>query len=733
MMSREDVKTCTTAVEICGPTACVEDVHAMLLEPRPFRPFKTSEEYLYAMKEDLAEWLNALYGLDITVDNFLERLETGVILCRHANNVHRIAREWQQDGQNGLNLPIPQRDIVYRTDVQPGTFQSRDNVSNFISWCRKLDIKECLLFETDDLVLRKNEKSFILCLLEIARQGSKFGMPAPLLVQMEEEIDAELANEDLDCECQEDLSEPMSNKPQIITNDLRSLHERVVDLLGRCTCPSQFPMIRVSEGKYRIGDTKILIFVRILRNHVMVRVGGGWDTLEHYLDKHDPCRCKSGHRFSTSAKLTISPGKNSPHMQVTYSRPTEPNIPGSKPRSLPSSPQTRHRILNTIVPRFDKKDTNDSLKYSYLDNDSSPGSCIEDMSKLCGRFKPTQVNNAGHLDVEREKKWASCKVTKMGRNGEESNFDSSLVNGYSSLPLEVEYSRRRISAPQESRNSKCCKILAPRPGVKTVFLNTPNQILKTVDIKENFENMYPSRVINKQCVLPVSNNGPVFDNNKERRYSDSISYPLDVTKRRPHKDEATENGFLLTRNSLRRHSYRAPRTSNFETKIDPGYKTWSFRQRSPRVPLSTDIFQHEPQRSQSLVKPHVPRARGTDFITTHTLQKQTASKTSLLSTDKMQKLLKDVNFDTDHDFLAEMEKFIENYKAKVEKRLNEEQASNFSSNVYQKSTNSESDLPDEEHSSHRTCFQQATPPKARSQSIGSSKIPMSVRYYKREW
>ena len=22
----------------------------------------------------------------------------------------------------------------------------------------------------------------------------------------------------------------------------------------------------------------------------MVRVGGGWDTLEHYIDKHDPCR-----------------------------------------------------------------------------------------------------------------------------------------------------------------------------------------------------------------------------------------------------------------------------------------------------------------------------------------------------------------------------------------------------------------------------------------------------------
>ena len=39
---------------------------------------------------------------------------------------------------------------------------------------------------------------------------------------------------------------------------------------------------------------KYLFFLQILRNHVMVRVGGGWDTLQHYLDKHDPCRCKAG-------------------------------------------------------------------------------------------------------------------------------------------------------------------------------------------------------------------------------------------------------------------------------------------------------------------------------------------------------------------------------------------------------------------------------------------------------
>nr|CAD7576686.1 unnamed protein product [Timema californicum] len=58
---------------------------AVLKDSRSFRPFKSSEEYLYAMKEDLAEWLNTLYPeLDISVDNFMEKLETGVAICKPA-------------------------------------------------------------------------------------------------------------------------------------------------------------------------------------------------------------------------------------------------------------------------------------------------------------------------------------------------------------------------------------------------------------------------------------------------------------------------------------------------------------------------------------------------------------------------------------------------------------------------------------------------------------------------
>lgn len=314
---------------------------SVLLEARSYRPFKSSEEYLVAMKEDLAEWLNALYPeLRINVDNFMDRLDTGVALCKHANNVRKSASEYVARRQarkismtrsmtSSLALPMSQlSDVAFLPNAKACTFFARDNVSNFIGWCRNsLGIIECLLFETDDLIMRKNERHVILCLLEVARRGAKFGMLAPMLVQMERQIDREIAaenkaangthgngagNEESDDDYadmhQEEPCLIYGPQPQIVTNDLKSLDEMVRDLVERCTCPTQFPMIRVSEGKYRIGDTKVLIFVRILRSHVMVRVGGGWDTLSHYLDKHDPCRCRTSHRSMISAKLIQKAG-----------------------------------------------------------------------------------------------------------------------------------------------------------------------------------------------------------------------------------------------------------------------------------------------------------------------------------------------------------------------------------------------------------------------------------------
>ncbi|MBN3272840.1 GA2L1 protein, partial [Polyodon spathula] len=297
---------------------------------KSIRPFKSSEEYLYAMKEDLAEWLNTLYDLDAHADGFMEALDTGCALCRHANNVNRAAQDFQLEYPGAANsMRVPQKDVVFQSrNVVPGSFLARDNVSNFIAWCRQeLGILDVLMFETNDLVLKRNEKNFVLCLLEVARRGAKFGMLAPMLIQLEEEIEEEIRDQEnhhlgpgkIPLQLGNSAEDHSPDAPvypswhqKRVLCDMRNLDELVREILGRCSCPSQFPMTKVSEGKYKVGDSSALIFIRVLRAHVMVRVGGGWDTLEHYLDKHDPCRCAAfSHRYQQSKAGGQTPQKAS--------------------------------------------------------------------------------------------------------------------------------------------------------------------------------------------------------------------------------------------------------------------------------------------------------------------------------------------------------------------------------------------------------------------------------------
>uniref|UniRef100_UPI0037E7C4A4 growth arrest-specific protein 2 n=1 Tax=Semicossyphus pulcher TaxID=241346 RepID=UPI0037E7C4A4 len=56
-----------------------------------------------------------------------------------------------------------------------------------------------------------------------------------------------------------------------------------------CSCPTRFPVQKQPKGCYRVGD-KVLYIRMLNERHVMVRVGGGWETFISYLQKHDPCR-----------------------------------------------------------------------------------------------------------------------------------------------------------------------------------------------------------------------------------------------------------------------------------------------------------------------------------------------------------------------------------------------------------------------------------------------------------
>jgi hypothetical protein len=114
-------------------------------------------------------------------------IENGVLLCHHANNVNNAARQ---------HVLFTLENCKYRLDARAQTFNARDNVSQFIRWARCIaGVREVLMFESDDLILRKNEKNFLLCLLEIARYGAKFGVSVPALIKLEDEIEREIQHD----------------------------------------------------------------------------------------------------------------------------------------------------------------------------------------------------------------------------------------------------------------------------------------------------------------------------------------------------------------------------------------------------------------------------------------------------------------------------------------------------------------------------------------------------------
>lgn len=106
-----------------------------------------------------------------------------LVLLQHANSVRKYAEQYvlrrQSQGKPSISMAgsiLKLSPVRFLPGAKAGTFFARDNVSNFISWCRRgLGVFECLLFETDDLIMRKNEKHVILCLLEVARRGAKLG------------------------------------------------------------------------------------------------------------------------------------------------------------------------------------------------------------------------------------------------------------------------------------------------------------------------------------------------------------------------------------------------------------------------------------------------------------------------------------------------------------------------------------------------------------------------------
>ena len=150
------------------------------------------DKCLTAIKEDLAAWISRLLKTDVPVDSFLQSIDTGVTLGRLANHIQTSGEEFLLNNPSQAFL-LPKNGVTFRErGAFRGSFIARDNVANIIQWCRHLGVPEVLMFETEDLVTHRNEKSVLLALLDVGRKAYKFGVEPPELVRIEKEIDREI-------------------------------------------------------------------------------------------------------------------------------------------------------------------------------------------------------------------------------------------------------------------------------------------------------------------------------------------------------------------------------------------------------------------------------------------------------------------------------------------------------------------------------------------------------------
>ncbi|KAG5445786.1 Microtubule-actin cross-linking factor 1, isoforms 1/2/3/5 [Clonorchis sinensis] len=174
---------------------------------------------------------------------------------------------------------------------------------------------------------------------------------------------------------------------QIGPSDEEAINCEVRRQIGLCTCHNTYQICKMATDKYRFGDSQKLRLVRILRSAVMVRVGGGWTTLDEFLAKNDPCRASAWKSVIDVCEGSITGDRTTGLCPKPSSRSSTPkyaastsihgtahsfrqNCTNTVPSKLPVKTSQQRRASTASLPHSDR---GNSQLFDHFDSKSLSG------------------------------------------------------------------------------------------------------------------------------------------------------------------------------------------------------------------------------------------------------------------------------------------------------------------------------------------------------------------------